>query len=59
MWDAIEYLITHPERRRALESAARAAAERTYNWDLIARRQQEIYESLMNAAVSSPSTRTR
>jgi glycosyltransferase involved in cell wall biosynthesis len=59
MSDAIEYLITHPDRRRALETAARAAAERDYDWDKIARRQKEIYLSLFNASVSPSLTMTR
>ena len=62
MAEAIADLIRYPDRRRTLEKEARIAAERDYNWNDIARRQQQIYESLMTAAPSSsrePSSRTR
>lgn len=52
MADAIASLIKNPERRRELELAARQGAERDYNWDSIAQRQQQIYESLIAARAS-------
>ncbi len=44
---AVHELLSDPERRVRLERAARAAAERDYDWDAIARRQRQLYESLM------------
>ena len=36
----------HPMKRINLERAARHAAERDFDWDVIAQRQAELYESL-------------
>jgi glycosyltransferase involved in cell wall biosynthesis len=36
----------HPIKRINLERAARHAAERDFDWDAIARKQSEVYESL-------------
>ena len=55
MADAIIDLIRNPGRRRAFEQRARAGAERDYNWDTIAQRQDEIYRSL-RTATASPTT---
>jgi glycosyltransferase involved in cell wall biosynthesis len=46
MAQAIAGLIADPSRRRLLESHARATAERRFDWDSIARRQRELYQSL-------------
>ncbi|MEK7405951.1 MAG: glycosyltransferase, partial [Acidobacteriota bacterium] len=43
---AIRDLLANPEKRRALGRAARATAERDYDWNAIARRQRELYGSL-------------
>jgi len=48
MAGAIEHLFEHPERRQALERQARRAAEERYDWDRIAKRQKELYESLVS-----------
>ncbi len=44
--DEINRLIDYPEDRIALEHQARQTAERLYDWDAIAERQRELYESL-------------
>ena len=44
---AVRELLSDPERRSRLERDARAAAERDYDWDAIARRQRQIYDSLI------------
>lgn len=46
---AIRGLLADPARREALGRNARATAERDYDWDVIARRQRELYESLRHA----------
>lgn len=43
---AVRELLTNPEKRRALGRAARATAERDYDWNAIARRQRELYAAL-------------
>jgi glycosyltransferase involved in cell wall biosynthesis len=43
----IEKLLNDPAERRRLETNARARVERDFDWDRIARRQGEIYDSLM------------
>ena len=43
---AILELIENPARRAELEREARATAERDYDWDVIAKTQQNLYESL-------------
>ena len=47
MATAIAHLLDHPEDRGALERNARATAERLYDWNAIAARQRELYESLL------------
>ena len=57
MADAIMDLIRNPHHRLAFERRAREGAERNYNWDVIAERQNEIYVSLMdgtNASTTKP-----
>jgi GT2 family glycosyltransferase/glycosyltransferase involved in cell wall biosynthesis len=44
---AVRELLSDPARRIRLERDARAAAERDYDWDAIARRQRQLYESLI------------
>ncbi len=43
---AITELLDHPERRHAIETAARQTVERDFGWDPIARRQAELYREL-------------
>jgi glycosyltransferase involved in cell wall biosynthesis len=43
---AISELFDHPERRRAIEAAARRRVERDFDWDAIARRQARLYHEL-------------
>jgi glycosyltransferase involved in cell wall biosynthesis len=43
---AIQDLLENPEKRRALEAAARATVQRDFDWDAIAARQRELYQSL-------------
>jgi glycosyltransferase involved in cell wall biosynthesis len=47
MASEINRLLDDPRARRAVEVAARATAERLYDWDVIAGRQKELYESLL------------
>jgi GT2 family glycosyltransferase/glycosyltransferase involved in cell wall biosynthesis len=47
MAEAIAALFDDPARRRRIEQAARARAERDFDWDAIARRQAELYRSLL------------
>lgn len=47
MADALLRLMEAPEARKAMERAARRTAEARYGWDSIARRQAELYESLI------------
>jgi GT2 family glycosyltransferase/glycosyltransferase involved in cell wall biosynthesis len=46
MAQQIRHVIENPDLRRRLEAAARATAERDFDWNAIARQQAEIYESL-------------
>ena len=48
MANAIARLLEHPDERMALERCARRTVERVYDWDAIAERQKELYESLAN-----------
>src|SRR5262249_35204328 len=41
---AIRELIADPARRRALEQQARRTAERRFDWDAIAERQEKLWE---------------
>src|SRR5439155_7102677 len=43
---AISELVKNPERRRRIELAARETVVRQYNWDAVALRQEELYQSL-------------
>jgi glycosyltransferase involved in cell wall biosynthesis len=43
---AILDLLENPERRQAMEREARLTVERTFDWDVIARRQKQLYEEL-------------
>ena len=47
MAQAILDLLENPERRQAMEREARLTVERTFDWDVIARRQKQLYEELM------------
>jgi glycosyltransferase involved in cell wall biosynthesis len=47
MAGAIARLLDRPEERRAMERHARETAEQLYGWDAIARRQAELYQSLL------------
>jgi len=47
MADALLHLFANPAFRMAIEKAARRKAEARYGWDAIARRQTELYRSLM------------
>lgn len=47
--EAIIRLWNDSSLRRTLERNARAAAERAYNWDVIAARQRELYEELFRS----------
>lgn len=47
MAEAILDLFAKPERRRALERRARATVENRFDWDVIAREQARLYESLL------------
>ena len=51
MAEAIISLVQDPEKRRGFEKRARVGAERDYNWDAIAKRQDEIYRSLVTVAL--------
>jgi glycosyltransferase involved in cell wall biosynthesis len=51
---AINDLLDHPERRQAIEAAARHTVERDFGWDPIARRQAELYRTC--ASLSSTTT---
>ena len=46
MAQAILDLLENPERRQAMEREARLTVERTFDWDVIARRQKQLYEEL-------------
>jgi glycosyltransferase involved in cell wall biosynthesis len=46
MAQAIAELIENPAKRQSLEQAARKMAERDFDWDVIAKRQSQIYEEL-------------
>jgi aspartate aminotransferase-like enzyme len=46
---AIRELLGDAERRRAIQYQARSTVETRYDWDSIARRQRQIYESLLGA----------
>jgi len=52
MAGAVLRLLEDEEARAAMERAARRKAERRYGWDEIARRQAELYRSLIRAAAS-------
>jgi glycosyltransferase involved in cell wall biosynthesis/GT2 family glycosyltransferase len=43
---AIRELIENPARRRELEARARRTAERRFDWDAIARKQKQLWDSL-------------
>jgi GT2 family glycosyltransferase/glycosyltransferase involved in cell wall biosynthesis len=47
MAETIEDLLGNPEKRRALESAARRRVEREFGWDVIAGRQARLYRELL------------
>jgi GT2 family glycosyltransferase/glycosyltransferase involved in cell wall biosynthesis len=47
MADAIMALLQDPARRRAIEVQARATVVQRFNWDVIARQQKALYESLL------------
>ena len=47
MADAIARLLRQPAERQRLEQQARQTAEAVYSWDVIARRQREMYETLL------------
>ncbi len=47
MAQAIRDLIDEPARRASLEREARATAVRDYDWDVIAKEQKKLYESLL------------
>jgi len=47
MAEAIQNLIDHPDKRRTLEDAARATAERDYGWDKIGEAQTRLYYTLL------------
>jgi glycosyltransferase involved in cell wall biosynthesis len=44
---AILDLLENPERRQAMEREARLTVERSFDWDVIAQRQKQLYEELM------------
>ncbi len=44
---AITELFENPERRQAIETAARRTVEQKFDWDVIARTQAKIYRELM------------
>jgi GT2 family glycosyltransferase len=46
MAQAIAELIENPAKRQSLEQAARKMVERDFDWDMIAKRQSQIYEEL-------------
>lgn len=46
MADAILALLDDPDRRRAMERAARARVEQDYDWRVVARRQAALYDTL-------------
>jgi glycosyltransferase involved in cell wall biosynthesis len=48
MASAIERLIDNPHERKALESAARLAAEENYGWDRIGQTQAALYRHLLS-----------
>jgi glycosyltransferase involved in cell wall biosynthesis len=43
---AILDLLENPERRQAMEREARLTVERTFDWDVVGRRQKQLYEEL-------------
>ena len=45
---AIRKLLRDPERRKEIEHQARRTAEELFDWNLIARRQKQIYEHLVS-----------
>lgn len=45
---AILELFENPEQRQAIERAARETVESRFDWDVIAKRQQELYEELLS-----------
>jgi GT2 family glycosyltransferase/glycosyltransferase involved in cell wall biosynthesis len=49
MADAIKSLFDGAAQRRAIERSARATAERVYDWDGIAARQKQLYDSLVRS----------
>ena len=48
MAGAIEDLLRDPTNRSRLEANARRRVERDYDWDVIARRQAQLYGELMS-----------
>ena len=48
MAEAIEALLRDPAKRRCLEVAARSRVERDFGWDVIARRQAQLYRELLS-----------
>lgn len=49
MAEEILDLFRHPERRRAIERAARLTVERSFNWDTIAAAQARLYRELISS----------
>jgi len=47
MAEAIEGLLRDPVKRARLEAAARSRVERDFDWDVIARRQAQLYRELL------------
>jgi len=54
---AIADLFTNTAKRRFLEQQARTTAVSRYDWDAIATRQRELYESLLKKSEARPSGR--
>ncbi len=48
---AILDLLANPGRRQAIEQAARSTVGREFDWDVIARRQQQLYRELLSGPV--------
>jgi glycosyltransferase involved in cell wall biosynthesis len=48
---AILDLLANPGRRQAIEQAAGSTVKREFDWDMIARRQQQLYQELLSGSV--------